>query len=49
MLRVAVVQCDPHLTDIPYNLSLIEQQLALAAESGVQLAAFPECAVTGYV
>ena len=49
MARVAVVQFDPHLADKRHNLDAIEQHLDQAAGQGVQLAVFPECAVSGYV
>ena len=49
MARVGVIQIDPHLGDKPYNLDVIEHQLAKASKRGVQLAVFPECAVSGYL
>jgi len=49
MARVGVIQIDPHLGDKAFNLEMIEQQLAEASERGVQLAVFPECAVSGYL
>jgi predicted amidohydrolase len=49
MARVGVIQIDPHLGDKTYNLDVIEQQLAEASGRGVQLAVFPECAVSGYL
>ena len=49
MVRIAAVQLDPRLGDKSYNLDTIDRYIAEAAEQGVQLAVFPECAVTGYM
>ena len=46
-LRVASVQMRS-IDDLDGNLKKIEQTLAACAAEGVQIAAFPECAVTGY-
>lgn len=46
-LRVASVQMRS-IDDLEGNLQKIEQTLAACAAEGVQIAAFPECAVTGY-
>lgn len=49
MVRVAVVQLEPHLADAEYNLGLIEHAMASAAAAGAELVVFPECAVSGYM
>lgn len=49
MARIAAIQFDPHLADAAYNLRHIEDALARAVRAGVQLAVFPECAVSGYL
>ena len=45
---VAGVQMNPILMDKEGNLSLIIQQLQLAASEQARLVVFPECALTGY-
>jgi predicted amidohydrolase len=45
---VAGVQMNPILMDKEGNLSLIIQQLQLAASEEARLVVFPECALTGY-
>jgi predicted amidohydrolase len=49
MARIAAVQLDPRLGDKESNLQAIERYVAEAAGRGVELAVFPECAVTGYM
>jgi predicted amidohydrolase len=46
--KIAAVQMDCLLGDKPRNLSLIRDQLRLAAQRGAHLVVFPECALTGY-
>lgn len=46
--RVAGVQMEPSLGDIPGNRRAILDRLAIAAEGGAELVVFPECALTGY-
>ncbi|MBI3099088.1 MAG: carbon-nitrogen hydrolase family protein [Planctomycetes bacterium] len=46
--RIAAVQCDPRLADVPHNRAMILQGLTRAARRGAQLVVFPECALSGY-
>jgi predicted amidohydrolase len=46
--KIAAVQMDCHLADKPRNLTVIRDQLRLAAQRGARLVIFPECALTGY-
>jgi predicted amidohydrolase len=46
--RIAAVQMDCRLGDKSRNLTVIRDQLQLAAQRGARLAIFPECALTGY-
>src|SRR5258708_2343764 len=46
--RIAAVQMDCRLGDKSRNLTVIRDQLRLAAQRGARLAIFPECALTGY-
>ncbi len=48
-MRVAVCQIDPHIAEPAFNLAMIEQEMARLAADHVQLAVYPECAVSGYV
>jgi NAD+ synthase (glutamine-hydrolysing) len=47
-LRVALAQIDPTVGDIGGNAGMIREQIALARQSGAQLAVFPELAINGY-
>ncbi len=47
-MKIYLVQLNPILGDIEYNLKKIEQALAEAQVHGVQLVVFPEMALTGY-
>ncbi|HEY2787140.1 MAG TPA: carbon-nitrogen hydrolase family protein [Fimbriiglobus sp.] len=47
-IRVAAVQMDCRLGDIPANLRSILAKLGEAADDGAKLVVFPECALTGY-
>lgn len=47
-VRVAAVQMEPLLGDVPGNRAKIDSRLREAARSGAQLVVFPECALTGY-
>ena len=47
-LRVALAQVNPTVGDLPGNAALIKEYHARAAESGADVIAFPELAVTGY-
>ncbi len=47
-IRAAAVQFESVQADKPANLEKIRRFAAKAAESGVQLLVFPECAITGY-
>lgn len=49
MVRAAVVQFDPQLAEPDRNVATIEATIAQLGTEGVNLAVFPECAVTGYV
>jgi predicted amidohydrolase len=46
--KIAAVQMDCKLGDVPANLSRITARLAKAAQAGARLTVFPECALTGY-
>jgi len=48
MVRVAAVQYEPDFADAPCNAARIADQIADLGRQGVQLAVFPEAAVTGY-
>ena len=48
LIRVAAVQMDPFLGDVPRNREAIIDAIREAAAGGARLVAFPECAVTGY-
>jgi predicted amidohydrolase len=47
-IRVAAVQMDCKLGDVPANLDTIRSKLNEAADGGAKIVAFPECALTGY-
>lgn len=47
-LRVACVQFCHRAGDKPYNLAIMEQFIAQAAQEHTQLLAFPEMCITGY-
>jgi predicted amidohydrolase len=46
--RVAAVQMDCKLGDVPTNRTMILDRLREAADKGAKIAVFPECALTGY-
>ncbi|MGI8923569.1 MAG: carbon-nitrogen hydrolase family protein [Fimbriimonadales bacterium] len=48
MVRVAAVQYQPDFADAGSNASRIATQIEILAGQGVELAVFPEAAVTGY-
>ncbi len=48
-IKIACVQTNPVLADVPTNLHRIEHWLTQAATAGARLAAFTECALTGYM
>jgi predicted amidohydrolase len=45
---LAAVQFDCRLAAVPYNLSQIQDRIAMAATEGARLVIFPECALCGY-
>ena len=47
-IRVAGVQMDPQIAKPVQNLGKIFDAIQTAAEKGVNLVVFPECALTGY-
>ena len=47
-LRVALAQVNPTVGDLSGNAALIKDYFARAAQSGADVVAFPELAVTGY-
>jgi predicted amidohydrolase len=47
-IKIAGVQMDVTLGDVPANRSAILDRLARAADLGAKLVVFPECALTGY-
>jgi predicted amidohydrolase len=46
--KIAGVQLDVRIGDVPFNLRAIHAGLREAAGRGARLVVFPECAVTGY-
>ncbi len=46
--KVAGVQMDVRLGDVPANLAALRERLREAAGRGARLVVFPECALTGY-
>jgi predicted amidohydrolase len=46
--KIAAVQIDCRLGDVPANLRAVRTSLRDAARHGARLAVFPECALTGY-
>jgi predicted amidohydrolase len=48
MLKFAAIQMEPVLLEPEVNLEKVELLISKAAELGVQVATFPECALTGY-
>lgn len=49
MVRVAAIQFDPTLNRVETNLDTVGRLMSRAVQEGVELAVFPECALTGYV
>ncbi|MBX3442372.1 MAG: carbon-nitrogen hydrolase family protein [Planctomyces sp.] len=47
-MRIAAVQMDVRLNDVPHNVGRISEFLRQTARAGAKLAIFPECATTGY-
>jgi predicted amidohydrolase len=47
-MKIAGVQMDVRLGDVPGNLRRISKRLEEATAAGARLTIFPECAVTGY-
>lgn len=47
-MKIAGVQMDIRLGDVPYNLQRIRDYVRKTAGEGADLVVFPECAVTGY-
>src|SRR5947209_2673660 len=47
-VRVAAVQMDPRIGEVPRNRDVIAARLSEAAEDSARLVVFPECALTGY-
>jgi predicted amidohydrolase len=47
-VRVAAVQMEPRLGDVPANRASIIRRLREAAQAGARLVVFPECALSGY-
>ncbi len=47
-MRIAAVQMDVTLGDVDRNLQAIEDRFRECTRNGVELAIFPECAVSGY-
>jgi predicted amidohydrolase len=48
MMRIAGVQMDVMLGDVPGNLKRMIERLRTAHANGAELIVFPECALTGY-
>lgn len=46
--KIAAVQTDCRLADVPANREALRRKLAEAAGNGAKLIVFPECATTGY-
>lgn len=46
--KIAAVQTDCRLADVPANRETIRRKLAEAAGNGAKLVVFPECVATGY-
>src|SRR5947209_7782727 len=46
--KIAGVQMDCRLGDVPFNLRAVRSGLREAAARGARLAVFPECVLTGY-
>ena len=46
--KIAAVQSDCRLGDVPTNREAVRRKLAEAAAAGAKLIVFPECVVTGY-
>lgn len=46
--KIAAVQTDCRLGDVPANLAAVREKLATAAAAGANLVVFPECVLTGY-
>lgn len=47
-MKIAGVQMDVQLGDVPGNLERMASRFQEATQSGAELVVFPECAVTGY-
>lgn len=48
-IGVAAVQFAPRFMDVEANLGSVTELLTMAARSGVELAVFPECSLSGYL
>jgi 5-aminopentanamidase len=46
--KIAAVQMDCRLGDVPANLVVIRERLHAAADAGARLVIYPECALSGY-
>lgn len=47
-MKLAAVQMDVRIGDVPANLAAVRQRAREAAAAGAELIVFPECALTGY-
>jgi predicted amidohydrolase len=47
-MRIAAVQMDVTLTDVPGNLARMQAKVRETRAAGAELTIFPECALTGY-
>jgi predicted amidohydrolase len=47
-VKVAVVQTNPKLGDLAYNLEQTIHRINVASSEGAKLVVFPECSLTGY-
>lgn len=47
-MKIAAVQMDVRIGDVPHNLSSMLASLRETREAGAELTIFPECALTGY-
>lgn len=47
-MKIAAVQMDVLLGDVPQNLERMSERMQEAARNGAELVIFPECALTGY-
>src|SRR5262245_14722356 len=46
--KIAGVQMDCRIGDVPANLAAVQAKLCAASAQGARLVVFPECALTGY-